>query len=206
MDLSWACLLLLLILVDIGVLVALVALVLGVLNRGKSDQSRRLSDQSAGTASVLGVLIVGPSESILVGPAPAEALIIGPRDEASVVIGPAPTVSVEPPQRPAWDDRGWAKRTENDQVIYEGEYQIADGRSAQRRRFRGVVVVSGGEVVPYIADPPLELRHHPKHACFQLFRPPWFKLHWHRAAGNVDDAIIYIERVLDEAINGRRAA
>jgi hypothetical protein len=56
-------------------------------------------------------------------------------------------------------------------------------------------------VTAYIADPPPEIRRHPHGACFQLYRDPWFQLHWSRPARNPDDAILYMERVLDESIN-----
>jgi hypothetical protein len=35
-----------------------------------------------------------------------------------------------------------------------------------------------------------------------LLQAPWFQLNWHRGANNVDDAILYLEKVLDEAVNG----
>jgi hypothetical protein len=151
-------------------------------------------------------LVIGPAETILVRPSTKEPLIIGPSRKEAMVIGPAEVIAIEPPRRAAWDDRGWAKRTENGQETYTGMYQITDRRSGQRRRFRGTIVVHSGEVLPYIADPPPELRRHPKHSCFQLTEPPWFKVHWHHAARNPDEALLYLEKVLDEAINGRRAA
>jgi hypothetical protein len=218
---SSATVLLVLVLVDVGVLVALL-LVFGlpwVRRRERKDRPNIPADESESPLLVIGpseevvaeppsapALVIGPTEPILVRPSSAEALVIGAAREAPVVVAPPRALTVEPPQRAAWDDRGWVKRTENGQEIYEGHYQIADHRSGHIRRFRGVIVVNRGEILPYIADPPAELRRHPKHPCFQLFRPPWFKMHWERAAGNVDDAILYIQRVLDEAINGRRVA
>jgi hypothetical protein len=153
-----------------------------------------------------GTMVIGPAEPIVVQPPATELLIIGPSRQEALVFGPAKLVIIEPPQRAAWDDRGWAKRAQNGQDTYQGNYHVADRRSGHRRRFRGTIVVNKGEVLAYIADPPPELRRHPKHACFQLSHAHWFKVHWQHAARNVDDAILYIERVLDEAINRRRAA
>ena len=221
MSQGWAGFLLLLVLVDLAVLVALLFVLFWAKGQSRQRDSRSnlAARESPPPVPVVGPaeeivvqplaaasLVIGPSEAILVAPSPAQPLVIGPSREEVVVISPAAALTIEPPQRAAWDDRGWMKRTENGQEIYEGVHQIADRRSRQHRRFRGAVVVSAGEVLPYIADPPAELRRHPKHPCFQLSHPPWFKMHWQRAAGNVDDAILYLERVLDEAINGRRVA
>ncbi len=217
----WPGLLALMVLTLTGVAVALVVVCLRAKARRHSDQERPGNGERGPRRAVLVVgpteevvvepsamtgPIVGPAEPIIVRPSATEPVVIGPSRDEPVVIGPAKSVTVEPPQRAAWDDRGWMKRRENGQEIYEGVYRVPDRRSGQGRQFRGAVIVQGGEVLPYIADPPPELRRHPKHPCFQLSQPPWFKLHWQRAAGNVDDAILYIERVLDEAINGRRAA
>lgn len=230
----WAGLVLVLLLVDVGVIAALALVILWVNRTSQSHrdipasisadtqparQGRKAPDAGVKQPTAASSIVIGPPQTVVISPigeqplviAPSQdptvqPLVIGPSQDLTVVIAPVASVTVDPPPRAAWDDRGWLRRNEKGQIIYEGEYHVADRRSGQRRRFRGVVVQSAGEVVPNIADPPLELRNHPKQPCFQLSKPPWFKLHWHRAAGNVDDAIIYIERVLDEAINGRRAA
>jgi len=221
LNLLWTALVLAVVLVNVGVLVALLL----VFRRRKAHSRERYERQDTWvkepTSALLVIgpaeevepraepvpaLVIGPSEPILVRPSATGTFVIGPSHEPPVLVAPPQALTVEPPQRAAWDDRGWVKKSENGQEIYEGNYQIADQRSGQMRRFRGVIVVNRGEVLPYIADPPAELRRHPKHPCFQLFRAPWFKMHWERAAGNVDDAILYIQRVLDEAINERRVA
>lgn len=218
----WLGILLLLVLLNVGVSVArfLAFRWLKAQNRQRMERPLPPTEELRPSCLVVGPsadvapapsaassLVIGPTKTILVRPSAAEAFVIGPSREPRVVVAPLSSLTVEAPQRAAWDDRGWLKKqAENGQVIYEGHYQVVDRRSGQTRRFRGVIVVNRGEVVPYIADPPAELRRHPKNPCFQLFRPPWFKLHWQRAARNVDDAILYIQRVLDEAINGRRVA
>lgn len=161
---------------------------------------------SAITVEPSGPLVIGPAEPVLVRSVLPGPMMVGPTHLEALVIAPERPLTIQPPQRGAWDDRGWVVRVENGQRIYEGMYQVAVRSSGQCRRFRGTVVANNKKIVAYLADPPNELRRHPKHPCFQLTKPPWFRLHWHRPARNVDEAILYIERVLDEAINGRRVA
>lgn len=137
---------------------------------------------------------------VLVGPTPIIA--IEPSNAPALIIRPAlPAISVEPARRGAWDERGWRRRRENGHEVYEGTYQVVKRRSGDQREFQGRVTVNGRHVTAYIADPPAEIKLHPHGACFQLYRAPWFQLHWSRPAGNPDDAILYMERVLDESIN-----
>jgi hypothetical protein len=110
-----------------------------------------------------------------------------------MVVGPAP--------RAVWNDRGWTMRFERSREVYEGFYSVTDRRSGQRRVFPGRIAVDGRHVVAYIADLPRAIKRHPKGACFMLTSAPWFRVHWHRPAQNADDALLYIERVLDEALN-----
>lgn len=118
------------------------------------------------------------------------------------VIGPARPVTIGPRPRGVWEEQGWTRSRNDGTWVYEGYYRVRD-RHGRQRRFPGRVIVRPGEVRPYIADPPPELRTHPKGPCFMLVRAPWFRLHWHRPAGNADEAILYIEKVLVEALNGR---
>jgi hypothetical protein len=217
----WTVVVIPVVLVNVAILVVLLLVIRRARMRGQERLNRQDTriKEPAPTLMVIGptedfepgasagrAFVIGPSEPIVVAPSATDTLVIGPSCEPPVLVAPPQALTVDPPQRAAWDDRGWLKKSENGQEVYEGNYQIADQRSGQTRRFRGVIVVNRGEVLPYIADPPAELQRHPKHPCFQLFRAPWFKIHWERAAGNVDDAILYIQRVLDEAINERRVA
>lgn len=123
-----------------------------------------------------------------------------------VTIGPNPAVIVAPPPRSVWDERGWGVRRDPAGRVYEGRYRVKCGRSgtAQRREFSGWILEPPppGVIAAYVANPPAELRKHPKGACFQLAQPPWFRVHWTRPAQTVDDAVLYIERVLAEALGG----
>lgn len=146
--------------------------------------------------------IVGPSAGILVGPTPDGPVQIGPSEAPVVVVGPASVLIVEPPPRGAWDERGWTVRRSNSQATYEGYYHVLDRRTSRLQRYAGRVVARNGRVVPYIADPPHQIKRHPKGPCFKPWNLPWFCVEWRRPATNVDDAILYVEKVLDEALNG----
>ena len=128
------------------------------------------------------------------------SLVIG-RDTV-LVIGPQNCVTVTPPPRPIWDDRGWTVRPHARGNVYTGEYRVRTATMAQPRRFAGCIVQPPwpGTIIAYVADPPPELRRHQKGACFQLTQPPWFLVHWQQPATTVDDALLYVERVLAEAL------
>lgn len=130
---------------------------------------------------------------------PASVVVVQPLSVEAVTIQPSRAVQVTPPERGAWDERGWTRRANGRSEIYEGYYAVGT------RRFRGRIEVRGNRgrnVTACIDNPPPEIKHHPHGACFQLVRDGWFILHWARPARNVDDAILYMERVLDESLNG----
>ena len=109
-------------------------------------------------------------------------------------------MAVKVPERGAWDERGWTRKVNNHHETYEGYYLV------RGRQFRGRVEARDRrrEVAAYIYNPPPEIKRHAHHACLQQVGNGWFILHWARPARNVDDAILYMERVLDESLNGRR--
>jgi hypothetical protein len=177
---------------------------------------RAWSEVERGPASPSDALLVGPAEAELIGPVPAEAegaaagwLVIGP--SAATIISPSSAAveriepseveQVVPPPRPAWDDRGWSLRRENGQQVYEGFFQVKQRQRGQPLRYAGRIIQERGQAAAYIADPPPEIKKHPKGPCFMLVQAPWFRVNWYHAAGNVDDAILYVEKVLDEAVN-----
>jgi hypothetical protein len=199
----WACIYLLL----AGLLVALAigARLVSQRTRVSLDRHRTLAERPDATRLIIGpadVIVVGPSEEepcLIVGP--SEPILVGP-SEPIVVIGPPEPLVVEPPPRGMWEDRGWTRCDQkNGREVYEGYFQVTRRRTGQPCRYQGCVIVDHREVVPYIADPPGELRDHPKWPCFTLVKAPWFRLEWERPAQNVDDAILYVEKVLDEALN-----
>jgi hypothetical protein len=126
--------------------------------------------------------------------------VIGPRPQ---VIGPKPSLTVEAPPRFAWDEKRWRKRTSGHDVELVGQYRVFDQRRGRWREFRGRVVQQGGDIGAYINDPPTEMRQHRHGACLQLVEGRWFRLHFQRAPKNLDDAVLYLERMLSESLNGR---
>lgn len=131
-------------------------------------------------------LVIGPSDVMLIGPTEGDGQHVVP-------------LTIAPARRAAWDDRGWSEQVDGTRLVYEGAYQIRR-RNGQAVTFPGRIVVDGTSVVPYIADPPPAIKRHPKGPCFQLSQAPWFRVHWRRPAHNVDDALLYVERILAEVL------
>lgn len=150
--------------------------------------------------------LIRPSNPILIKPdsqvvvvRPSSVMQIVPNAAPAVRIAPARTATIRPPDRGAWDERGWTKRHARGLEIYEGGYQVGT------RRFTGRIEVERrGQISAFIHNPPKEIRRHRHRACFQQvgIGTGWFRLHWSRSPQNVDEAILYFERVLDESFNG----
>ena len=117
------------------------------------------------------------------------------------VVGPCPTRTVAPPPRFAWDEKHWRRIIEGRTVQHVGAYRVRHRRQNIWRFFDGRVVEDAGTITAYVADPPIEIKRHAKGPCFQLVRAPWFRVHWHRAPHTVDEALLYVERLLDECLN-----
>lgn len=124
--------------------------------------------------------------------------VVGPRPQ---VLGPQPALTVTPPARKAWDEKRWHRLREGVAAHYVGAYRVFDRKRSQWRTFDGRVIDDHAEIKAYVSDPPPELKTHRKGPCFQLVRAPWFRIHWHRAPKSVDDALLYVERLLDECLN-----
>ena len=151
-------------------------------------------------------LIIRPSTLVQVRP--RTLLEIRPSQTTSVTIRPAIATAImpiraetiRPPERGAWDERGWTRRRDGNNEVYEGQYQVGD------RRFRGRIEVGRrNRIQAYIHEPPREIRRHRHHACFQQhgMGTGWYILHWQRSPRNVDEALLYFEQILDESINNR---
>lgn len=98
-----------------------------------------------------------------------------------------------------WQSRGWTRADKQGAVWYEGHLRALD-KLGRQRLFRGCCVESQGHISLYIADPPEEVRRHPKGPCFQLANTPWFRLHWTRPPEHVDHALAYAEKILCESL------
>lgn len=143
-----------------------------------------------------GVITIRPSAVVRVHQ--VNVTRINPSPVAAVRVAPVRPATVRPPDRGAWDERGWSRRTEGGRELYEGSYQVGT------RRFRGRIEVERrGRISAFIHNPPTEIRRHRHHACFQQvgIGTGWFCLHWRRSPRNVDEAILYFEQVLAESFN-----
>ncbi len=147
----------------------------------------------------VGPIIVGASQVVVIRS--SEVVTVEPTRSIKVEADPA--VVVVPPPRGAWDEKGWQKTSDGRRDVYEGHYAASDKRGALSR-FRGRVTVDvlQGRVSLeiWVADPPAEIRRHPKGACFQLVKTPWFRLNWVKPAEDVDNGILYMERLLSESL------
>lgn len=142
----------------------------------------------------------GRSDLMTIGPSADKAVVVGPRAVKEITIGPGVLVTTDS-NRPMWEEKGWQQTIEQGSAAYAGHYAVLDELHKNWRRFQGVVVMEAGIAQPYIEDPPPEIRHHPKGPCFMLCAgsTSWFKLHWNTPAQHVDEAILYVERVLYES-------
>jgi hypothetical protein len=140
-------------------------------------------------------VIIEPRPTIVIRP--SQAFVVTPATVGVTTIAPSRAVTVAVPERGAWDERGWRRNTGGRSETYDGYYVVGE------RQFRGRVEARNRrrEISAFIYDPPREIRHHEHGACFQQVGNGWFILHWARPAGNVDDAILYMEKVLDESLH-----
>ena len=150
--------------------------------------------------------LIRPTEPIVIRPR-LEAYVIRPSNVTQIIpsristvrVAPAKAATVKPPDRGAWDERGWVRRHERGLEIFEGQYQVGT------RRFTGRIEIGRWRSISaFVHNPPKEIRRHRHRACFQQvgIGTGWFRLHWSRSPRNVDEAILYFEQVLDESLNG----
>lgn len=151
------------------------------------------------------ILVIGPAEVTVISPTPV--VEIDPPTVPVEVIGPIPVPVLGRQPRGAWDEKGWSRSVERGRTVYVGYYQVTDERTGELRRFRGQVVEDhrAKRAVPWIEAPPPEIDRHPKRPCFRHVHEGWYEVNWYRPAKHADEAILYLEAVLDQAINGRVA-
>jgi hypothetical protein len=76
--------------------------------------------------------------------------------------------------------------------------------ATQYGTWHGEIEHRGGILRPFIRHPPAQLRSHPKWACFhEDRRAGWWRIHLHTqpADGSIDSVILYVERLITEALN-----
>lgn len=153
-------------------------------------------------------IVIKPSQLIVIKPSitkqpirikVSKSVAIKPSGINTVKITPSKTAYVKPPQRGAWDERGWTKQMVGKNETYSGFYQVGN------RKYQGRIEIGrwAKGIRMYIHNPPPQIKKHKHGACFQLVKDGWFVLHWSKAARNVDDAILYMEKVLDESLSKR---
>ena len=169
-------------------------------------------------------IVIGPERAQLITVRPARPIVIGPGRAETILeyllqqptvriapgqvleIAPGKVITIAPQPRGVWDEKGWVCSVINGNQIFQGYFQVAGLHARQSHRFPGRIIISGGEIKVFIANPPAEIQNHPKGPCFSREQGVgWFRLHWHHSARNVDDAILYMEKILAECLNpGRR--
>lgn len=148
-----------------------------------------------------GTIVIGPSLPIQVTPMHPAQIVVGP--SRTVIVRPAKILIVEPPRRGVWLEKGWAFDRVGDHETYQGSFQVTKQSTGQPLSYAGRIEILRQEIATYIFNPPAAIRLHPKGPCFSLIGQSWFRIHWHRPPINVDDAILYVEHILDEVVNRR---
>jgi hypothetical protein len=131
----------------------------------------------------------------------ADLPVVGPGPQ---VIGPKPGAIVAAPPRFAWDEKRWRRIDGAGQTELVGRYRVLDRQRRRWHEFDGRLIERDRDIAAYIADPPIEMKHHRHGACLQLVQAPWFRLHWSSRPKNLDDALLYMERMIEESFNERR--
>lgn len=142
----------------------------------------------------------------MIGPDLRAPIQIAPERRFAITIEHTPATVVETPNRPYWDEKGWTCVTENGRRQYLGVYRVLDRNRRVELTFPGRVIEERDRVHAYISKPPAQCRQHAKWPCFSHQGEGIYRLEWYRAASNPDEAILYFERILDEAVNGSRRA
>lgn len=137
-----------------------------------------------------------------------QRLVVGPQPHlirpAARVIGPRPGQTVQAPARFVWDEKRWRRSLEDGYAQITGRYRAFDRQRRAWREFEGYLTQRGRHITAYIADPPVEIKRHRHGPCFQLVHGSWFQIHWQRRPKNLDEALLHVEQILDEAINEGR--
>ena len=129
-------------------------------------------------------------------------ILVIPQRQKTIVIGPVQPAQITPPNRPYWDERGWKIIIGTQETRYTGSYRVLNKASGQTDVFSGMVIFKRSRANPYILRPPDQIRRHPKWPCFRRITDGWFRIEWFRAARHPDEAILYVESILSEVING----
>ncbi len=91
--------------------------------------------------------------------------------------------------------KGWSWKSEHKKLIYDGFYDLG------YKKIQGkieVTILSGNKrfVKAWIFNPPAS--KHPKRGCLHHIGQGWFGVHWAAAPTTAIDAVLYLEKLLDE--------
>jgi hypothetical protein len=93
---------------------------------------------------------------------------------------------------PVWIDKGWLKISA---TTYAGYFDVPG-----RGRWSGKVKMgSTGFLGTYILNPPVVVRNHEKWHCFSHQGDGWYNVHMAKKPRTIDEAILNVERILNEA-------
>lgn len=162
--------------------------------------------------------IINPSESIVIRPVTPkvigpsqiikhsefETIRIWPAQRTNVIVTKSVPEKVQPSERSYWDERGWTRLRQNGKWEYSGFYYIVDQLTGSSLKFSGRIEANYRKIVPFISNPPHQCKSHSKWPCFKHVGRGNYRIQWYRAARNPDEAILYVEQILDEAVNGYR--
>ena len=112
------------------------------------------------------------------------------------------SVSIQP-NRPFWQRAGWQQSEEEEGVVYRGRFRIWDKPGATFRHYPGRIETGYGNSRIFVSNPPETLiKEHPARWCFSHLGDGWYQMHWRRGTGDIDLSLAYLEKLLDEALNG----
>ncbi|CAN5721488.1 hypothetical protein BH23CHL2_BH23CHL2_19740 [soil metagenome] len=109
------------------------------------------------------------------------------------------------PNRTLWQRAGWQRSNEGRGVVYRGRFRIWDKRGGIFRHYAGRIETGEGNSRIFVHDPPEALiKRHPARWCLAHIKDGWYRLNWRRGTGDIDLSLAFLEKLLDEALNGRR--
>lgn len=122
-----------------------------------------------------------------------QVLVRGARRMRPPVASGAADVPPSGSALPYWQERGWVACD----GYLVGSYEVGNAR------YEGQVNARIGRYL--IRNPPPALRAHPHWACFRPLGLGWYWVHFNTVPGDIGSGIMYVERLLHEAVRSRSA-
>lgn len=141
-------------------------------------------------------------DPILITPRTRDTIVASHREPVVVVSKQREAVAARPITS-LWERNGWTRQDGRRGTVYTGEFRATRARSGARQLFAGRIEQLGGHCQAYVRHPPPSLlAEHPKRLCFHALDQGWFHMNWWHGTSCVDETIVYVEKVLAEALNG----